>query len=95
MQNCLIEISLRWVGHLLLEITLLNTQTPSYTARIGPTEIQNEFHGSKILREDVHKEYVHSVAVNQKYLTRLGEMTIFEPLRENYHFSQPGWIFLI
>ena len=27
---------------------------------------------------------------NQKYLTRLGELIIFEPWRENYHFSQPS-----
>ena len=36
----------------------------------------------------IHREYVYSVAVYQKYLTRLGEFIIFEPWRENYHFSQ-------
>ena len=34
-------------------------------------------------------EYVYSVAVYQKYLTKLGELIMFEPWRENYHFSQP------
>ena len=34
-------------------------------------------------------EYVHSVVVYQKYLTRLGEMIIFSPRLENYQFSQP------
>ena len=43
----------------------------------------------------IHREYVHSVAVCQKYLTRLGELIIFEPWRENYQFSQPSSIFLI
>ena len=38
----------------------------------------------------VNREYVHSVAVYKKYLTRLGELIIFEPWRENYHFSQPS-----
>ena len=37
-----------------------------------------------------YREYLHSVAVYQKYLTRLGELIIFEPWRENYHFSQPS-----
>ena len=39
-----------------------------------------------------YREYtcIYSVAVYQKYLTRLGELIIFEPWRENYHFSQPG-----
>ena len=35
------------------------------------------------------REYVYSVAVCQKYLTRLEELIIFEPWREFYHFSQP------
>ena len=35
------------------------------------------------------KEYLYSVAVYQKNPTRLGELIIFEPWRENYHFSQP------
>ena len=37
-----------------------------------------------------NREHVHSVAVYQKYLTRLGELIIFEPWLENYHFSQPS-----
>ena len=43
----------------------------------------------------INREYVDSVAVYQKHLTRLGELIIFEPWRENYHFSQPSYIFLI
>ena len=38
----------------------------------------------------VYREYIYSVVVYQKYLTRLGELIIFSPLRENYHFSQPS-----
>ena len=37
-----------------------------------------------------NREYVHSAVVYQKYLTRLRELIIFEPWRENYHFSQPS-----
>ena len=37
-----------------------------------------------------YREYVYSVAVYQKYLTRLRELIIFEPWREKYHFSQPS-----
>ena len=43
----------------------------------------------------INTEYVHGVPVYQKYLTKLGELIIFEPWRENYHFSQPSLIFLI
>ena len=38
----------------------------------------------------VYREYVHSALVYQKYLMRLRELIIFEPWRENYHFSQPS-----
>ena len=38
----------------------------------------------------VYREYLHSAVVYQKYLTRLRELIIFEPWRENYHFSQPS-----
>ena len=41
------------------------------------------------LSDWIYREYVYSVAVCKKYLTRLGELIIFEPRRENYHFSQP------
>ena len=49
----------------------------------------------KLMYETIHKllinrEYVYSVAVYQKYLTRLGELVIFEPWRENYHSFQPS-----
>ena len=37
----------------------------------------------------LNREYVYSAVVYQKYLTRLRELIIFEPWRENYHFSQP------
>ena len=40
--------------------------------------------------EKINREYVYSVALYQKYLTWLGELIIFEPWRENYHFSQPS-----
>ena len=43
----------------------------------------------------LNREYVCSVAVYKKYLMRLGELMIFEPWWENYHFSQPSYIFLI
>ena len=36
----------------------------------------------------LYREYIYSVVVYKEYLTRLGELIIFEPLRENYHFSQ-------
>ena len=42
----------------------------------------------------INREYVHSVAVYQKYLTRLGELIIFEPWLENYQFSQPSYLFI-
>ena len=38
----------------------------------------------------VDREYVYSVVVYQKFLTRFGELITFEPWRENYHFSQPS-----
>ena len=37
-----------------------------------------------------YREYLYSVVVYQQYLTRLGELIIFEPWRENYLFSQPS-----
>ena len=37
-----------------------------------------------------YREYVYSAVVYQKYLTRLRELIIFSPWRENYHFSQPS-----
>ena len=50
-------------------------------------------HGPSILfmfsSARIYREYVYSVAVYQKYLTRLGELIIYKPWRENYHFSQP------
>ena len=38
----------------------------------------------------IYRKYVYSAVVYQKYLTRLRELIIFEPWRENYHFSQPS-----
>ena len=35
-------------------------------------------------------EYVYSVAVYKKYLTRLRELIVFESWQENYHFYQPS-----
>ena len=40
--------------------------------------------------QSLNREYVYSAVVYQKYLTRLRELIIFEPWRENYHFSQPS-----
>ena len=41
-------------------------------------------------KHEINREYVYSAVVYQKYLTRLRELIIFEPWRENYHFSQPS-----
>ena len=41
----------------------------------------------------LNRAYVQSVAVYQKYLTRMGELIIFEPWLENYHFFQLSYIF--
>ena len=38
----------------------------------------------------MNREYVHCVAIYQKYLTRFRELIIFEPWRENNHFSLPN-----
>ena len=38
----------------------------------------------------LYREYVYSFAVYQKCLTRLGELIIFEPWRENYYFPEPS-----
>ena len=40
---------------------------------------------------EIWRIYIFIVAVHQKYLTRLGELIIFEPWRENYHFSKPRY----
>ena len=37
----------------------------------------------------INREYVHSVAVYKRYLTRFGEMITFLPRLQNYQFSQP------
>ena len=42
----------------------------------------------KNVGNEENEEYVYIVAVYQNYLTRLGELIIIEPWRENYHFSQ-------
>ena len=44
----------------------------------------------KVELDIVDREYVYSAVVYQKYLTRLRELIIFEPWRENDHFSQPS-----
>ena len=43
-----------------------------------------------VIYDVMNREYVYSAVVYQKYLTRLRELIIFEPWRENYHFSQPS-----
>ena len=40
------------------------------------------------IKKKINREYVYSAVVYKKYLTRLRELIIFEPWRENYHFSQ-------
>ena len=46
-------------------------------------------------KKDINREYLHSVAIHQKYPTTLGELIIFEPWREDYHFSETSYILLI
>ena len=53
------------------------------------------FVSSLYLKGIRNREYIDSVVVYEKYVTRLGELIIFKPWRENYHFSQPSSIFLI
>ena len=43
-----------------------------------------------VIYDVINREFVYSAVVYQKYLTRLRELIIFEPWRENYHFSQPS-----
>ena len=50
----------------------------------------NEYTCETFSVKDVYREYVYSVAVYKKYLTRFGELIILELWRENYHFSQPS-----
>ena len=58
-----------------------------YTAKFMFVGVRNN--KTKKIRRSKKIEYVHSVAVYKKYLTRLGEMIIFSPRLENYQFSQP------
>ena len=39
---------------------------------------------------NIYRDNIHNIAVYQKYLMIMGELIIFEPWRENYHFSQPS-----
>ena len=48
------------------------------------------FESHLFCHQQMYREYVYSAVVYQKYLTRLRELIIFEPWRENYHFSQPS-----
>ena len=52
-------------------------------------ETQDIYNGC-LMHLFIHREYVHSVVVCQKYLTRLGELIIFKPWREKYHFCKPS-----
>ena len=54
-------------------------------AESSPKRLENTVGKGEIART----ENTYSVAVYEKYL-RLGQLIIFEPLRENYHFSQPS-----
>ena len=51
---------------------------------------RDENHGDVLANTagEINREYVYSVAVYQKYVTRLGELIIFKPWRENYRFFQ-------
>ena len=68
--------------------TMLVKQKTTFMTYILP-------HATFLLTADIAKTYMYSVVVHQKYLTRLGEMIIFDPWLENYHLSQPREIFLI
>ena len=59
-----------------------------YTAKFTFVGVKNK---KNLNKSDFERqiEYLYSVAVYQKYLTRLGEMIIFSPRLENYQFSQP------
>ena len=46
------------------------------------------------IRVHRYREFVYSTVVYKKYLTRLRELIIFGPWRENYHFSQPSILFI-
>ena len=52
-----------------------------YTAKFIFVGVTNK---SGVNKSGVEREYVYSVAVYQKYLTRLGEMIIFSTRLENY-----------
>ena len=65
----------------------------NFTAKLLPVyqndKKKRQKHTHRV-RDKVYREYVYSAVVYQKYLTRLRELIIFEPWRENYHFSQPS-----
>ena len=67
---------------------------PFYICRNEPCQSLSEKNCINIISslqaKGLHREYVYSAVVYQKYLTRLRELIIFEPWRENYHFSQPS-----
>ena len=60
-----------------------------YTAKLMFVGVRNN-KTQQIRWSKINREYVYSVAVYQKYLTRLGEMIIFSPRLENYQISQPS-----
>ena len=70
--------------------TIGNIFTRGFTTR---ENITYGVHSMKLIsftKKKTNILYVFSVAVRKKYLTRLGELVIFELLRENYHFSKPS-----
>ena len=74
---------------LLLVKSRFMTQSTSfpYTANSCLSELEI----IKLNKSDVERyiEYVYSVVVYKKYLSRLGEIIVFSPRLENYQFSQP------
>ena len=67
---------------------VITTANPfPYTAKFIFVFVPNNRTLNRTLKDLM--EYVFSVAVYQKYLTRLGERIIFLPRLKNYRFSQP------
>ena len=71
----------------MIHVVITTVYPIPYTAKFIFVGVRNNKTQRQMLKDK--KEYVYSVAVYQKYLTRLGEMIIFSPRLENYQFSQP------
>ena len=62
----------------------------SYSASLKNNNMATDPPFRSDTQHDLHREYVYSAVVYHKYQTRLRELIIFEPWRENYHFPQPS-----